>query len=894
MKRILYYGLMTVIALAVFSCTDEETISISDNGVNVTGSFSSGTARTAYTVGESSVSVTWEAGDQIGIISASDNTVYQYTAATSGSTTDFEPVDSKIENIDGETFYAWYPNNGNSSSNILLPNIYDQTYSEDGISPEYDFIYSKGEINNNELNLSFSHLFAFLKITIDPEYLDFMGLYISSSDDIAIRSDSYYNFSNDSIVATFSKSLYYHISDEYLEGEDMITCYVAILPTSSSSDITIYNIHWLSSSSSVKIGDAIIQKISPANGFQAGHVYATTISENEVEEAKELERESLIALYQATDGDNWTNNENWCTDADISEWYGVTVYSTGLVKSISLKNNGLSGEIPAEIGNLTQLTTLNLGSNDLSGEIPKEIGNLTQLTWLSISNNELSGEIPAEIGNLTQLYYLAISYNELSGEIPAEIGNLTQLINLYLQSNELSGEIPAEIGNLTKLTLINLYENELSGEIPTEIGNLTQLGYLNLYNNELSGEIPTEIGNLTQLTGLNLKGNDLTGNIPVSLANLSALEEIDLTMNRLSGVIPDEIVNCDWWNTVSYDDIIYQQEGYGLTLSNMYESTDYSQDGEVYTLQEHTKGNGIKFVILGEAYSDRLIADGTYKTHVDWAYNALFSEEPFTTFKDYFDVYYVNVVSANEILGENTAFGVYYHSSNEASTNSTAVVSTNSNLVLDTVSKLKETRYSYEDVVSIVLINTSLSLRSICTISNSYAVAYCIAWTEENLEKLIHHEALGHGFGKLADEYIEYYATYPGDITSSHSNNMYMNVDTNDDPDEVLWSYFLSDSRYDNEELGIFEGAAYYAYGIYRPRYTSIMRGNTGGFNAPSRQEIYRRIMELSGEGYTFENFLEYDEVNRNSFVTGSAKLRNVEPEFTGVLGAPPIIIEDD
>ena len=818
MKRKLYYGLMAVIAIAMFSCTDKEIISVS-NGVVVTGSFTSGTARTAYTVGESSVSVTWEAGDQIGLVSASDNTVYKYTATLSGSTTDFEPASSAISDADGETFYAWYPYSGYSDDsypNAALPNIFSQTYSANGMSPEYDFIYSKGEINNNELNLSFSHLFAFLKITIDTEYLDFKGMYISSDDYIAVRSGSYYNFTNDSIVGTLSKVLYCNISDEYLEGEDMITCYVAILPTSSSCDITIYNIH--GSTSSYKVGDAIAIKNSPANGFQAGYVYAITISEEEDEKTKELEREALIALYQATDGDNWTNNENWCTDADVSEWYGVTVYSTGLVRRLSLYNNGLSGEIPSEIGNLTQLTSLNLGSNDLSGEIPAEIGNLTQLT------------------------------------------------SLYL------------------------YGNELSGEIPTGIGNLTQLVYLYLYGNELSGEIPSELGNLTQLTKLYLNDNDLTGNLPVSMANLSALEEIDLTMNKLSGVIPDEIVNCEWWNNLGYDGIIYQQEGYGLTIPSMYESTDYSQDGEVYTLQEHTVGNGIKVVILGEAYSDRLIADGTYKEHVDWAYDALFSEEPFATFKDYFDVYYVNVVSANEIFGEDTAFGVYYETTTYAMT-------VEPSLVLDVVSSLEETGYSYKDVVSIVLVNTSLSnVRSICYFSDSYAVAYCKADTETSLKPIVHHEALGHGFGKLADEYVEYDTTYPNKayITSYHNNNMFMNVDTNDDPDEVLWSYFLSDSSYDNEELGVFEGAATYAYGIYRPRYTSIMRYNTGGFNAPSRQEIYRRIMELSGEGYTFENFLEYDEVNCNSFVTGSAKLRNVEPEFTGVLGAPPIIIEDD
>ena len=892
MKRILYYGLMAVIAIAMFSCTDKEIISVS-NGVVVTGSFSSGTARTAYTVGESSVSVTWEAGDQIGIISASDNTVYQYTAATSGSTTDFEPVDSKIENIDGETFYAWYPNNGNSSSNALLPNIYAQSYNKNGISSKYDFIYSKGEISNNELNLSFSHLFAFLKITIDPELLDdASGIVLYSSENISVRTEAYYSFSSDSIVGSTYNYVFYRIDDEYLESDDILTCYIPILPTSGSCSIEICKRVAGSTSNSFTRGDAIAIKSSPADGFQAGYVYATTISENEVEEAKELEREALIALYQATDGDNWTNNENWCTDADISEWYGVSVYSTGLVRSLSLNNNGLSGEIPSEIGNLTQLVGLYLQNNELSGEIPSEIGNLTQLVGLYLQNNELSGEIPSEIGNLTQLTSLNLYGNELSSDIPAEIGNLTRLTNLDLAYNDLSGKIPSEIGNLTQLTTINLYNNELSGEIPSGIGNLTQLTRVSIKNNELSGEIPSEIGNLTQLAGLYLNDNNLTGNLPVSMANLSALEAIDLTMNKLSGVIPDEIVNCEWWNNLGYDGIIYQQEGYGLTIPNMYESTDYSQDGEVYTLQEHTIGNGIKVVILGEAYSDRLIADGTYKTHVDWAYDALFSEEPYTTFKDYFDVYYVNVVSANEILGENTAFQVNYE------TERGTLNDTDSDIVKDYLSNLSVTNYQYNNITAVVLINTALDIRSVTKWSSStgFSAAYCVADEEEHTTYLVVHEACGHGLGRLADEYTEYEGEYEKTSTleTYHSKNIHINVDTESDPDEVTWSYFLNDSRYDNENIGIYEGADHYTEGVYRSTETSIMNRNawTAGFNAISRQSCYRRIMELSGQTYNFEEFLEYDEVNRQKYATGETRLKNVSTKRNWLMGSAPIMVE--
>lgn len=111
------------------------------------------------------------------------------------------------------------------------------------------------------------------------------------------------------------------------------------------------------------------------------------------------EREALIALYQATNGDQWRNTTNWCTDEPLGSWHGVTTDEEGHVTDLILFSNQLSGEIPAEIGNLTKLTTLNLSSNQLSGEIPAEIGNLTNLTYFDLRANQLSGEIPASLKN---------------------------------------------------------------------------------------------------------------------------------------------------------------------------------------------------------------------------------------------------------------------------------------------------------------------------------------------------------------------------------------------------------------------------------------------------------------------------------------------------------------
>ena len=106
------------------------------------------------------------------------------------------------------------------------------------------------------------------------------------------------------------------------------------------------------------------------------------------------ERAALVALYDATDGDNWTNNDNWKSTEPVGTWEGVTV-ENGAVTGLYLHSNNLRGELPSEIGNLTRLERLSLGGN-FTGAIPTEIGNLTRLEWLDLSHNtELTGELPA-------------------------------------------------------------------------------------------------------------------------------------------------------------------------------------------------------------------------------------------------------------------------------------------------------------------------------------------------------------------------------------------------------------------------------------------------------------------------------------------------------------------
>ena len=253
------------------------------------------------------------------------------------------------------------------------------------------------------------------------------------------------------------------------------------------------------------------------------------------------DRDVLVALYHATDGDNWTNNDNWLSDAPLGTWYGVTTDDSGRVIELDLWYNNLSGTIPPELGNLTNLKVLILSSNELSGTIPPELSNLTNLEQLSLWGNQLSGTIPSELGNLSNLTELSLSTNQLNGRIPPELGNLINLEGLHLWANQLSGPIPSELGNLSSLIELNLSSNQLSGPIPSELGSLTNLKLLHLGGNKLIGTIPPDLGNLANLTKLYIGNNKLIGAIPPELEGLASLEELSLFFNQLRGRVPSEL-----------------------------------------------------------------------------------------------------------------------------------------------------------------------------------------------------------------------------------------------------------------------------------------------------------------------------------------------------------------
>ena len=286
------------------------------------------------------------------------------------------------------------------------------------------------------------------------------------------------------------------------------------------------------------------------------------------------DRAALVALYQATDGQNWVSNENWLTDAPLGEWYGVRVDGQGQVAGLSLGSSNLSGPIPSELGMLASLTTLNLSSNSLSGQIPLELSYLANLTLLDISNCGLTGPIPPELGNLSNLTRLILWYNNLTGPIPAQLGNLANLRELLLHDNDLTGTIPPELGNLNNLTRLTLRSNNLTGPIPAELGNLASLTELWLEENNLTGPIAPQLGNLSTLEELFLENNALTGPLPPEFGRMSSLKQLVLSNNRgMEGALPAELTNLtrlDILLTVNTDLCAPADAGFQTWLERVY------------------------------------------------------------------------------------------------------------------------------------------------------------------------------------------------------------------------------------------------------------------------------------------------------------------------------------
>ncbi|KAL6224869.1 hypothetical protein ACLB2K_003724 [Fragaria x ananassa] len=215
---------------------------------------------------------------------------------------------------------------------------------------------------------------------------------------------------------------------------------------------------------------------------------------------------------------NWNpNDETPCS------WRGVTCATIltppenvfyPRVISLALPSSELVGSIPANLGMIEQLQSLNLSDNSLNGSLPLSLFNSTQLQVLDLAFNRIAGVLPEAVSELPRsLSLLNLSDNAMEGKIPSDLGSLTNLTVISLKNNYFSGEIPA---GFAAVEVLDLSSNLINGSLPSDFGG-DSLRYFNVSHNELSGEIPASFaekfpGNAT----LDLSFNNLTGAIPES------------------------------------------------------------------------------------------------------------------------------------------------------------------------------------------------------------------------------------------------------------------------------------------------------------------------------------------------------------------------------------------
>lgn len=338
----------------------------------------------------------------------------------------------------------------------------------------------------------------------------------------------------------------------------------------------------------------------------------------------------------------------------------------------------------------------------------------------------------------------------------------------------------------------------------------------------------------------------------------------------------------------------YMGKAYGLSVrcvrdintEDSYISSDYSLDGRVTLIQKATYGNGIDLIIIGDAFADK--DQESFYQYASFAKDALFEEEPFASMKNRFNVYVVNAISENDNVSGCTRFLTDFMGGTKVQGDSKHIFS----FIREHLPQVDLTK------APICLIVNDIRYAGFCNWwTNNQALCYVpLCYNENSFSGTLKHEFGGHAFGKLLDEYY-YSGTIPASLITERESwrnlayGFYSNVDYTNDPATIQWSRFLADSRYYGL-VGIYEGADTYEFGAFRPTENSIMRDNSGGYNAPSREAIYKKIMIFSeGESwnYDYETFVAFDSAAREKESKRiSAKLSALNKNQSRELRMPP------
>ena len=323
----------------------------------------------------------------------------------------------------------------------------------------------------------------------------------------------------------------------------------------------------------------------------------------------------------------------------------------------------------------------------------------------------------------------------------------------------------------------------------------------------------------------------------------------------------------------------------------------YGED-EYLTLQRATKGNngGINIVILGDGYDAKNISDGSYLTDMQQQIEYFFGIEPYTTYRDYFTVYTAFPLSTETGVGSvNT---IRYNRFGTTFTGGVGL-KCDYDMVFDYAMKAPTVNSGNLDQTLIIIVPNSTDYGGICQMWESgAAIAFCPKSTYGyplDSRGVIQHEAGGHGFGKLGDEYIYHNAFIDacGCTCCGHVKELswckalgwYDNLELTGKMHEVGWSHLIFDPRY-SDIVDIYEGGYMHNRGVFRSEQNSCMNNDIPYYSTISRESIVKRIKRYAGEQFDFEEFVAHDkrtsEVVSRGVDVGSVNI--------GMYSTPPVI----
>lgn len=297
---------------------------------------------------------------------------------------------------------------------------------------------------------------------------------------------------------------------------------------------------------------------------------------------------------------------------------------------------------------------------------------------------------------------------------------------------------------------------------------------------------------------------------------------------------------------------------------------EYGED-EWVTLQKATKGNkgGINIVLLGDGFNAKDIASGKYLNDIKQEVEYFFGIEPYKTYRDYFNVYTAIPLSTESGVG--TVNTIRYNRFNTTFTGGVGLKA-DYDEVFDYALGAPTVNKGNLNQTLIIMVPNSTDYGGICQMwEDGSAIAFCPQSTYGyplDTRGVIQHEAGGHGFGKLGDEYIYHNAfidfcdcTCCGHVlefNGAKSLGWYDNLELTGKMHSVGWSHLIFDDRY-SDIVDIYEGGYMHNRGVFRSEPNSCMNNDIPYYSTISRESIVKRIKAYAGETYSFEDFVKND-----------------------------------